>query len=269
MFQVYSPKSFPGMSESTFLTRSFSDQGVRIRIRKEPRSSNSNPNGKRRKKLEEHTIESDDEGHYLYEPRGSTGIILQPKIPPQKPIRHYQPTVQQYTLSPQPFASPSSFPSSPYHPRQLIEPPSQSQSINQQNAKYPELTKPTLPSPNQILKSSPMSMQHILSDTDEDISPKHQHFLLSTMDHQQNKLFSTRVLPLPLPSQSHSANPSAHMSSPQIHSEHSSPPNTAWRGTMLPPPLALSSSLPQPTSLLQQSPSYRPPFTKDNRDCSM
>ncbi|KAI9226588.1 MAG: velvet factor, partial [Piptocephalis tieghemiana] len=36
-FRVFSPKAFPGMSESTFLTRSFSDQGVRIRIRKENR----------------------------------------------------------------------------------------------------------------------------------------------------------------------------------------------------------------------------------------
>ncbi|KAI9028277.1 velvet factor-domain-containing protein [Phycomyces nitens] len=40
-FQVYSPKSFPGMSESTFLTRSFSDQGVRVRIRKEARGADS------------------------------------------------------------------------------------------------------------------------------------------------------------------------------------------------------------------------------------
>ncbi|CAO3564580.1 unnamed protein product [Mortierella alpina] len=32
---VYSGKMFPGMSESTFLSRSFSDQGVRIRIRKD------------------------------------------------------------------------------------------------------------------------------------------------------------------------------------------------------------------------------------------
>lgn len=39
VFTVYSPKLFPGMSESTFLTRSFSDQGVRIRIRKENRVS--------------------------------------------------------------------------------------------------------------------------------------------------------------------------------------------------------------------------------------
>lgn len=36
-FQVYPSKSFPGMLESTFLSRSFSDQGVRIRIRKEHR----------------------------------------------------------------------------------------------------------------------------------------------------------------------------------------------------------------------------------------
>ncbi|GJJ76658.1 hypothetical protein EMPS_09017 [Entomortierella parvispora] len=32
---VYPSKTFPGMSESTFLSRSFSDQGVRIRIRKD------------------------------------------------------------------------------------------------------------------------------------------------------------------------------------------------------------------------------------------
>ncbi|KAI1316879.1 hypothetical protein EDD11_009369 [Mortierella claussenii] len=32
---VYSSKAFPGMSESTFLSRCFSDQGVRIRIRKD------------------------------------------------------------------------------------------------------------------------------------------------------------------------------------------------------------------------------------------
>lgn len=37
-FPVHSTKNFPGMSESTFLTRSFSDQGVRLRLRKEPRT---------------------------------------------------------------------------------------------------------------------------------------------------------------------------------------------------------------------------------------
>lgn len=37
-FPVHGPKNFPGLSESTALTRSFSDQGVRLRVRKEPRS---------------------------------------------------------------------------------------------------------------------------------------------------------------------------------------------------------------------------------------
>ena len=34
---VYSARNFPGMAESTFLSRSFGDQGVKLRIRKEPR----------------------------------------------------------------------------------------------------------------------------------------------------------------------------------------------------------------------------------------
>jgi len=37
-FTVYSSKEWPGMSESTALTRSFSEQGVRLRLRKEPRA---------------------------------------------------------------------------------------------------------------------------------------------------------------------------------------------------------------------------------------
>lgn len=35
--KVFPSKSFPGMSESTMMTRTFSDQGVRLRLRKEPR----------------------------------------------------------------------------------------------------------------------------------------------------------------------------------------------------------------------------------------
>ena len=41
VFQVYPTKSFPGLAESTFLTRSFSDQGVRLRLRKDSRSITS------------------------------------------------------------------------------------------------------------------------------------------------------------------------------------------------------------------------------------
>ncbi|KAL0088591.1 velvet factor [Phycomyces blakesleeanus] len=38
IFTVYSARSFSGMLDSTFLSRTFSDQGARIRIRKEHRS---------------------------------------------------------------------------------------------------------------------------------------------------------------------------------------------------------------------------------------
>ncbi|KAK2882631.1 hypothetical protein FQN49_000170 [Arthroderma sp. PD_2] len=37
-FTVLAPKSFPGMAESTFLSKLFADQGVKLRIRKEPRT---------------------------------------------------------------------------------------------------------------------------------------------------------------------------------------------------------------------------------------
>ena len=35
---VLPPKDFKGMEESTYLSRAFSDQGVRLRLRKEPRA---------------------------------------------------------------------------------------------------------------------------------------------------------------------------------------------------------------------------------------
>ncbi|KAL4206316.1 hypothetical protein CU097_010366 [Rhizopus azygosporus] len=47
-FQVYSPKCFPGMSGSTELTRLFSEQGVRLRIRKEARAACASPMKRRR-----------------------------------------------------------------------------------------------------------------------------------------------------------------------------------------------------------------------------
>ncbi|KAI8088829.1 velvet factor-domain-containing protein [Halteromyces radiatus] len=54
-FIVYSAKKFPGMEESTSLSRSFADQGLKIRIRKELRQRRKS--GKR--------IESDDDSPHL------------------------------------------------------------------------------------------------------------------------------------------------------------------------------------------------------------
>jgi hypothetical protein len=44
-FKVLLPKDFKGMEESTYLSRAFSDQGVRLRLRKEPRGMMGNKRG--------------------------------------------------------------------------------------------------------------------------------------------------------------------------------------------------------------------------------
>ena len=48
LFRVHGSRSFPGMAESTPLTRVFSEQGVRLRLRKDPRAA---ANSKRNKTI--------------------------------------------------------------------------------------------------------------------------------------------------------------------------------------------------------------------------
>lgn len=63
-FQVYSAKTWPGMGESTPLTRMLSDQGIRLRLRKEPRFR-LNPTGPA----------SDDYAPRRYTPRRSKSVV--------------------------------------------------------------------------------------------------------------------------------------------------------------------------------------------------
>lgn len=48
-FTVYTSKQYPGAIESTFLSRTFSDQGIKIRVRKENRT---NINDQKRYKMD-------------------------------------------------------------------------------------------------------------------------------------------------------------------------------------------------------------------------
>ncbi|CAO3697083.1 unnamed protein product [Umbelopsis ramanniana] len=52
VFTVYAPRHFPGPLPSTFLSRSFSDQGVRMRIRKEHRIQVSSPRKRKQPETE-------------------------------------------------------------------------------------------------------------------------------------------------------------------------------------------------------------------------
>jgi len=64
-FDVYSAKKFPGLSESTQLSRMVAEQGCRVRIRRDVRM-------RRRDKGHENYQELDDEGHYARSERFPT-----------------------------------------------------------------------------------------------------------------------------------------------------------------------------------------------------
>ncbi|KAI8878902.1 hypothetical protein K501DRAFT_257765 [Backusella circina FSU 941] len=72
VFTVYSSKQYPGPMESTFLSRAFSDQGVKMKVRKEHRLQSTN---NRKRKLEQgHSLNNDnnnsrDDHHRLFKPR--------------------------------------------------------------------------------------------------------------------------------------------------------------------------------------------------------
>lgn len=72
VFEVYSPKVFPGMEESTFLTRSFSDQGVRLRLRKDSRSMTTRKRNSQAAKLADHHVQQ------RYQPRARIEAPPQP-----------------------------------------------------------------------------------------------------------------------------------------------------------------------------------------------
>ncbi|CAO3586872.1 unnamed protein product [Absidia cylindrospora] len=86
VFQVYSPKSFPGMSESTLLTRSFSEQGVRIRIRKETRSNSSPPSKRRRSDGDNDNDDVDETSATPMSPSSPPNSLPQQHIQPLPPV---------------------------------------------------------------------------------------------------------------------------------------------------------------------------------------
>ncbi|CAO0802584.1 unnamed protein product [Mucor circinelloides] len=260
VFQVYSPKSFPGMSESTFLTRSFSDQGVRIRIRKEPRSSSSSTSasGKRRKRNDEYESEEDDYSpqdssmprsqlhpnrrHSQYQQASQVSPPMQLSVQQQHQHQHQQ---QQHHQS---YSSSSAFygrSPSPLPEPQLIE--------CRYEYNKPFDTRPTLPSPKEIFRPSPMSMQNLLSSNNDE---KAASFPPTPVTEDKSRLFSTRVLPLPMPSH-HVKNDAVDKikqnnqtptSSPSTTTSNPSTPSSPWlqhRGQL---PMQLSYPPMPPTS---------------------
>ncbi|KAK0629042.1 velvet factor-domain-containing protein [Bombardia bombarda] len=71
-FVVYPQKYFPGMAESTFLTRSFSDQGVRLRLRKDSRSVTTR---KRNVHVAQHVSQFRSQTEPQYDPNNNGGQL--------------------------------------------------------------------------------------------------------------------------------------------------------------------------------------------------
>ncbi|ORZ15235.1 velvet factor-domain-containing protein [Absidia repens] len=62
-FTVYLPKHFPGPLDATFLSRTFSDQGVKMRIRKEHRLQTTTPTTRKRKTDQQQRSDSNGSNH--------------------------------------------------------------------------------------------------------------------------------------------------------------------------------------------------------------
>ncbi|KAI9745497.1 MAG: hypothetical protein M1818_001031 [Claussenomyces sp. TS43310] len=107
-FQVHAAKNFPGMSESTSLTRLFSDQGVRLRLRKDPRmrlgaQGPASDNYRPRQYNTERRRQSQRTSNQLEHPeQASFHQVSHPLVPPYRQPQDYS-SASQY--SPQvPFA---------------------------------------------------------------------------------------------------------------------------------------------------------------------
>ncbi|GMK57691.1 hypothetical protein CspeluHIS016_0405250 [Cutaneotrichosporon spelunceum] len=92
-FSVYSAKKFPGMQKATELSRVFAEQGLKIRVRKDPRPARNKPAGKRPKS----PGMSDDEDPYnqkRHRPGSQQtylGLEGGPRYPHDPPYASYPP----------------------------------------------------------------------------------------------------------------------------------------------------------------------------------
>ncbi|KAI9266394.1 velvet factor-domain-containing protein [Helicostylum pulchrum] len=81
-FTVFSPKRFPGPVESTFLSRTFSDQGVKMRIRKEHRLQS------RKRKQENTSLQSTDTSVKRLHTKKSRMIVASPAYADTSSTQH-------------------------------------------------------------------------------------------------------------------------------------------------------------------------------------
>ncbi|KAK4232524.1 velvet factor-domain-containing protein [Podospora fimiseda] len=80
-FIVYPSKTFPGLAESTFLTRTFSDQGVRLRLRKDSRTVVSRKRQASNAQQTDHTKPQSMGGYVAQQENGTHDLSPQSQSP--------------------------------------------------------------------------------------------------------------------------------------------------------------------------------------------
>lgn len=121
-FKVVLPKDFKGLDESTYLSRAFSDQGVRLRLRKEARGMMSNKRGYQAETESAQQAPIAPSYDYQAPKRRKEDYIDSPVIPSSAPRINN-------SMLMTPFNYPTYAPYNPYNPLPYTQQPTQDYSL--------------------------------------------------------------------------------------------------------------------------------------------
>ncbi|OWZ65788.1 hypothetical protein AYX14_06125 [Cryptococcus neoformans] len=183
-FSVYSAKKFPGMSKATDLSVSFAEQGLKIRVRKDPRQparATASSSGKSKRKSDAH--ESEEETPAQGQSKRTRGLSMgypghEQRFHPPPSEHHYYPYPPNYPPPPSGYYPPSGHPMPPPPPPSAYDPyrshMSRSGSPHPYHPSYPPYSAPGYPPP-------PSSYYHVNSgrpSTHPESGPsRHRHSL--------------------------------------------------------------------------------------------
>ncbi|ALO69007.1 conserved hypothetical protein [Cryptococcus deneoformans JEC21] len=243
-FSVYSAKKFPGMSKATDLSVSFAEQGLKIRVRKDPRQparATASSSGKSKRKSDAH--ESEEEAPAQGQSKRTRGLSMgypghEQRFHPPPGEHHYYPYPPNYP-PPSGYYPPSGHPMPPPPPPSAYDPyrshMSRSGSPYSYHPPYPPYSAPGYPPP-------PSSNYHVNSgrpSTNPESSPsRHRHSLPPP-----GYVLDPRPIPLPSSHGHHAYPTSSGMGYPPypMHSESYDRAGVPWaqerRPTLPPPPL--------------------------------
>nr|KIR45725.1 hypothetical protein I312_05087 [Cryptococcus bacillisporus CA1280] len=253
-FSVYSAKKFPGMSKATDLSVSFAEQGLKIRVRKDPRQpaagATAPSSGKSKRKNDTH--EAEEESSAQGQSKRTRGLSMgypghEQRLHPPPGEHRYYPYPPNHLPPPSDYYPPSSRPMAPPPPPSAYDPyrsrVSHSRSPHSYHPSYPPYSAPGYPSP-------PSSYYYYNSgrpSTHPEAGPsRHRHSLPPP-----GYVFDPRPVPPPSShgNQGYPTPPNMAYSPYAMHSESYNRTGVPWlqdRRPILPPPPPSESAMGRP-----------------------